>query len=102
MNELFNGLDYVRMYIDNLLIISNKSSEDHIKKIDRVWNKLKSAGLKGMQKKSFFARNELEYLGFKINREGAMPLSHIVEAIKNIPVPTTKKQLQTFIELINY
>ena len=32
MNELFNGVDYVRTYIDGLLIISYKSLEDHIKK----------------------------------------------------------------------
>ena len=38
MNELFYGLDYVRTYIDDLLIISNKSLEDHIKKIDKVLN----------------------------------------------------------------
>ena len=28
MNKLFNGLEYVRTYIDDLLIISNKSFED--------------------------------------------------------------------------
>ena len=31
-----------------------------------------------------------------------MPLPYKVEAIKNIVVPTTTKQLQSFIELINY
>ena len=31
-----------------------------------------------------------------------MPLPDIVEAIKNITVPTTKKQLQSIIGLINY
>ena len=30
MNELFNGLEYVGTYIDDLLIISNKSFENHI------------------------------------------------------------------------
>ena len=40
MNELFNGLDYVRTYIDDLLIISNNSFEDHINKIDKVLSKL--------------------------------------------------------------
>ena len=34
-NELFNGLDYVRTYIDDLLKISNKSLEDHIKKLNK-------------------------------------------------------------------
>ena len=36
MNELFYGLDYVRTYIDDLLLISKKSSEDHFKKLDKV------------------------------------------------------------------
>ena len=31
-----------------------------------------------------------------------MPLPDKVEAIKNVAVPTTKKQLQSFIGLINY
>ena len=31
-----------------------------------------------------------------------MPLSDKVQAIKNIAVPTTNKQLRSFIELINY
>ena len=32
MNELFNGLEYVRTYIDYPLMIGNKSLEDHINK----------------------------------------------------------------------
>ena len=31
-----------------------------------------------------------------------MPFPYKVEAIKNIAVPTTKKQLQSFLWLINY
>ena len=102
MNKLFNGLDYIRMCIDDLLIISNKSLEDHIKKIDKVLSKLKSVGLKVNAFKSFFARNELEYLGFKTTREGIIPLPDKVEAIKNIAVPITKKNLRGFIDLNNY
>ena len=71
-------------------------------KLDKVVNKLKSAGFKVNAEKSFFARNELEYIGFKITREGIMPLPNKVEPIQNNAVPTTKKQLQSFIGLINY
>ena len=42
MNKLFNGLGYVRTYIDDLLTISNKSFKDHINKLDQLpdkWNK---------------------------------------------------------------
>ena len=39
LNELFNSLDNVRTYIDDLLIISNKLLEDHINKLDKVLSK---------------------------------------------------------------
>ena len=74
MNELFNGLEYVRAYIDDLLIINNGNFEDHLNKLKIVLNKLKTAGFKINAEKSFLARDSLEYLGFKITRQGIMPL----------------------------
>ena len=44
-------------------------------------------------KKSFFARDNLECLDFKITRQGVTPLPDKVQAIKDIAVPTNKKQL---------
>ena len=46
MHELLNGLEYVRANTDDLLIISNKSKEKYIKKLDRVLTKLKAACFK--------------------------------------------------------
>ena len=74
MNELFNGLEYVRTYIDDLLTISNKSFRHHINKLDKVLNKLNQKGFKGNVEKSYFARNEQEYLGFRITTQFIIPL----------------------------
>ena len=64
MNKLFNGVDYVRTYIDDLLKIRDKSIKDHIKKQDTALSKLKSAGFKVDAEKSFFVRkdNKLKYI----------------------------------------
>ena len=102
MNELFIGLEYVRAYIDDLLVISNGSFEDHLNKLNVVFQKLQDAGFKVNAEKSFFAQSELEYLGFKITRSGIMPLPDKVQAIQNIAEPKTKKQLRSFIDVINY
>ena len=67
-------------------MISKKSFEYHINKLDKVLNKLKQNGFKVNAEKSFYDRNELEYLGFKIARQAIIPLPHKVEA--NIAVPT--------------
>ena len=102
MNELLNGLDYVRTYVDGLLIISNKSFNDHINKLEIILSKLNQKDFKVNVKQSFFARNELEYLRFRITRQGIMHLPDKVEAMKSIAVPNTKKQLRSFIGLIDY
>ena len=36
MNKSFNGLEYIREYIDDLLIISNGNFEDHQNKVKMV------------------------------------------------------------------
>ena len=97
MNELFNGLEYVRVYIDDLLITSNGNFEDYLNKVKIVLNKLKAANVKINQKKSFFVRNNMQYLGFKI-----MPLPDKVQAIKYIALPNNKMELRSFIGVINY
>ena len=66
---------YVRAYIDNLSIISNGNFEDHLNKVEIVLKKLMTAGSKINAEKSFFARNYLEYLVFKITRQGIMPFT---------------------------
>ena len=68
MTELFNGLEYVRAYIDDLLIICNNNFEDNVNKIKIALNKLKATGFKINTEKSLFASDNLEYLGFKITR----------------------------------
>ena len=46
MNELFAGLEYVRAYIDDLLVVSNGTFEDQIAKLDKVFKILQKAGFK--------------------------------------------------------
>ena len=99
---LIQGLEYVRTYIDNLLIITKSDYQDHLDKLETVLNKLSETGLKVNTNKSFFARSELEYLGFWLTRESIKPLSKKVETMLNIVTPITKKELRLFIGIINY
>ena len=58
MNKLFYGLEYVRTYIDDLLVISNKSLDDHTLKLDNVLSRLKSAGFKVNANEKSFIRQK--------------------------------------------
>jgi len=102
MNKLFMALNFVRAYIDDLLCITKGNFDDHLEKLERIFERLESAGLKVNAKKSFFARGELEYLGYWITRKGIQPMKNKVEAIMKIAEPKTRKELRSFIGVINY
>ena len=102
MLELTTGLNFVRTYIDDLLCISSGSFDDHLERLDQLLHRIEEAGLKVNAKKSFFCQPELEYLSYWITREGVMQVQEKVQAIKNIAVPKNKKQLRSFIGMVNY
>ena len=102
MGTLMQDLEYVRAYIDDLLILTSGSLADHLEKLDEVFRRIREAGLKVNANKSFFARGELEYLGYWITREGIQPVTKKINAIKNIAPPENKKDLRKFIGLVNY
>jgi hypothetical protein len=102
MNDLFHGMEQVRAYIDDLLVITKGSLEDHLEKLEAVLNKLRDAGFKVNAEKSFFCTGETEYLGYMITRDGIKPMPKKVHAIMKIAEPTTKKQLRGFIGIVNY
>ena len=55
MSTLMQDLEFVRAYIDDLLVITKGSLDDHLEKLDEVLARLREAGLKVNAKKSFFA-----------------------------------------------
>ena len=102
MGELMADLEYARAYLDDLLILSNSSFDDHLDKVEEVLIRLQKAGLKVNIHKSHLLQTEVQYLGYYITREGIRPLNAKVEAINNIAPPQTKKQLRKFIGMVNF
>jgi hypothetical protein len=102
MGTLMHDLEHVRAYIDDILVLTSGDLADHLDKLDEVFRRIRGAGLKINANKSFFARGELEYLGYWITREGIQPVTKKIDAIHNIAPPTNKKELRRFIGLVNY
>ena len=66
MSSLMQDLEYVRAYIDDLLIITKGDWNNHLDKLEAVFQHLQTVGLKINANKSFFGKGELEYLGYWI------------------------------------
>jgi hypothetical protein len=102
MSELLNGLDTVRVYLDDILHVTKGSWQEQLEVLDQVFNHLRQAGLKVNAKKSSFGAHELQYLGYKITRTGIMPITKKIKAIQAIKAPRTRKQLRGFVGMINF
>ena len=66
MYKLFADLEYICAYIDDLLVMSCSTFDDHLECLDSVLARLSKAGLKVNAKKPHFAQLEVKYLGYMI------------------------------------
>ena len=69
MNDLFHGFEFIRSYIDDILILTKGDWIDHVDTLELTLNKLKEKGLKCNIEESFFRQNEMEYLGFWVTHD---------------------------------
>ena len=52
--------------------------------------------------KSKFCRSEVEYLGYLITQKSIKPQAKKVQALHNMATPRTRKELRSFLGLVNY
>jgi hypothetical protein len=101
MSDVMQHLNFLITYLDDLLVISCSTFDDHLEKLECVLKKL-SGGLRVNDDKSTFCATEIEYLGYWISRSGIQPIPKKVEAIKNMIRPTARKEFRRCIGMVNY
>ena len=97
-----DGLEFVLTYLDDLLIISNSTFEDHLRQLSTVLQRLRRARLKINAEKSSFFSPEIEYLGYLLTKEGIKPAQKKIQAVLDLQAPTTLKQLRSFLGMVQF
>jgi len=102
MSNLMASLEYVRAYIDDLLVIAKGDLDDHLAKLEAVFIRLQDTGLKVNAAKLFFCTAETEYLGYILTRGEVKPQVKKVQAIPAINPPKTVSELRRFLGMVHY
>ena len=89
------------VYVDDIVIFS-KSLHDHLIHVRQVFEKLKQHNLKVQLNKSEFFSKNIAFLGHVITPEGIKPNPDKIKAIQNYPMPTTAKEIKSFLGLVGY
>jgi hypothetical protein len=93
MSKLVQDMEYVKTYLDDLLILTNNSFKDHLLKLEIVLARLSTAGMRVNISKSKFFAEQIEYLGYWITTQGIQP---------TCPKQENHSILRHFISIVNY
>ncbi|XP_058023852.1 uncharacterized protein K02A2.6-like, partial [Ahaetulla prasina] len=101
MEWLLQGLPGVVPYFDDVLVSADNMEELGVR-LRKVLSIFRSAGLKVKLNKCQIGVGSVEFLGYRIDREGIHPTESKVRAIRKAPAPQNKTELQAFLGLVNF
>ncbi|UYV66659.1 K02A2.6-like [Cordylochernes scorpioides] len=96
MDNIFADIPGVACYIDNILM-SGRDANEHKAKLELVFKRLEDKGLILNKNKCRFAVDSVEYLGFRIDKNGLHPLINKIQAVSNAPEPKNIGHLRSYI-----
>jgi hypothetical protein len=96
MYELLGDIPNIQVYLDDMLITSNVTFEEHAAIMEQVLYRLQKADFRANLRKCYFGEDKIDYLGYEITRYGIQPQPKKVDAILNLSPPKTKRQLRHF------
>ncbi|KAI7151490.1 hypothetical protein KC349_g9431 [Hortaea werneckii] len=89
-------------YVDDILIFTRGSREQHTKDVQAVLERLSTVDFKTAPEKCEFYKKEIEFLGFIISTTGIKMDPKKIQSIEEWPTPKTVTEIQAFLGLANY
>ena len=101
MNKVLDNCSFAMTYLDDIIIFSN-SEEEHLAHIKEIFRRLEAADLKMKRSKCDFFKKHIHYLGHLISADGIRPLKDKLDTIRDMPAPSSSKEVKQFLSLAGY
>nr|VZI08247.1 unnamed protein product [Spirometra erinaceieuropaei] len=101
IDRVLRGLPFVYVYIDDVLVAS-RDVEEHLQHLTLLFDRFQQFGVTLHPAKCVLGATSFEFLGHLIDSNGIRPLPSKVAAIRDSPPPTSNRQLQRFIGMVNF
>ena len=85
MDYTLVGLQNTYCFLDDIIVVSRGSKDDHLKLVYKCLKKLDEDNLRINLPKCHFAKTEIEWLGHKFSQSGIAPLESKTAAIASLP-----------------
>ena len=103
MNRIFERYlgKFMLVYLDDILVFS-KNQEEHLEHLRKVFDILRKNKIYAKLTKCHFAKEELEYLGHVVGKDGIKVDPRKIETVAKWARPKDVSQLHSFLSLYNY
>ena len=95
------NLDTCLLYLDDIVIFS-RTYEQHLERLETIFSRMNGVGLKLKPSKCKFFQRTIKYLGHVVSSNGISTDPDKVACVTNWPVPTTIKEVQSFLGFVGY
>ena len=90
------NLSWCIIYLDDIIVFS-QTPEEHLVRLQAVFDKLKAAGLKLKPSKCELFKKQINYLGHVVHQEGVATDPDKIKAVAEWPRPTTVTEVRSFL-----
>ena len=101
MDLTLAGITNTFAFIDDILIVTHGTEEEHITKVKEVLKRLDDANINLRLDKCTFAAKNIEWVGYNLSQQGVAPINRKVQGISERLRPTNLKQLRSFLGAVN-
>ena len=101
MDGMFEDLDFVRVYIDDI-IVASATLEQHLSHLEKVFQRIEENGLTLKRGKCDFMKDSIKLLGYYVSAKGITQDPMKLEAIKNFKQPKNVRELKRFLGMIQF
>ena len=95
------NMNFCIIYLDDVIVFS-KTPDEHLERLEAVFQKLSAAGLKLKPSKCTFFKTEITYLGHLITSEGVATDPKKIETVIKWPRPNTVHDVRSFLGFVGY
>ena len=101
MNRVFRGLNFVLVYLDDILVFS-RNADEHEQHLRTVLQLLRKHDLYAKLSKCSFCQPSVEFLGHIVSGNGVHVDPKKIDVIKHWPQPKSATEVRSFLGLANY
>ena len=103
LDQYFGQIEQVIVIVDDIMVVGNQPNHrDHDVALTNLLETARKSNIHLNYDKLAYKKTEVNFFGETYTTDGCKPAQSRVSAISDMPPPTSKKQVQSFIGMVNY